>query len=107
MTDASVVFCRDSEDTVLLLLKEIYAVMGINPQKPGPDPNQVPPPPAATSATFPHHPLRPTYTHPPQMTSPSMTPSMAPPTDTSLPPEEQSAPMPNIGPPPMTGFIRK
>ena len=28
---------RESEDTVLMILKEIYSAMGVNPQKPGTD----------------------------------------------------------------------
>lgn len=43
----------DSEDTILLILKEIYARIGIFPQKQGPDPSQIQPPPT----TFPRHPM--------------------------------------------------
>lgn len=93
----------DSEDTVLLILKETYGLLGFMPQKPGLDLGSA----QHTPATFPRHPLsqpipRPGYAYPVESTELPSTQSLLPTTLASS--EENSQ---NIGPPPMSGFVRK
>ncbi|KAL3863613.1 hypothetical protein ACJMK2_005363 [Sinanodonta woodiana] len=109
----------DSEDTVLMCLKEIYSMYGIAPQMPGPDgshrhqalgpppwsPNsQVPPPPSnlysQSSVPPPNVPFsQPSFLPPVQNRLPPQGLNVGPP-----PPVSQST---HFGPPPMSGFIPK
>ncbi|KAL5017539.1 hypothetical protein ScPMuIL_007128 [Solemya velum] len=121
----------ESEDTVLLVLKELYDLYGITPQMPGPETASRPPLPAdmAASSAAPTLPLPPSNLsqHPPLSMSripphfsqtvpmsgaagrpPPMAPSsMAP--HTIGPPSMGSQPPPvsAVGPPPMAGFMRQ
>ncbi len=135
--------CRESEDTILMMLKETYALLGIAPQRPGsPSKTMLPPPPMASppgsllaspvhSATgLPpvQHPSLISIGSPSAVGSPGAVGSMGtlpggmmppPPTQSGImnsPPGMQpwqpGAPTSQpgvapVGPPPMSGFVRK
>ncbi|XP_022287855.2 triacylglycerol hydrolase DDHD2-like isoform X2 [Crassostrea virginica] len=116
----------ESEDTVLLVLKELYSPQGMSPQMPGPEgavklyntaappPRGSAPPPMSHYSSPPSNqpmgvPLMPpTAQGPPPMRTPHMMPSSGP-----MPPQMTqgmgSGPPPqpgNIGPPPLAGFVK-
>lgn len=120
------VFDRESEDTVLLVLKELYSPQGITPQMPGPDgtvklynaaaspPRGPAPPPMAQYSPPSNQPMGvPLMTPPSNGPPPMRTPNMMPPMGhmpsphmtqgmTSGPPPPSS----NVGPPPLAGFVK-
>ncbi|XP_056004599.1 phospholipase DDHD2-like isoform X2 [Ostrea edulis] len=116
----------ESEDTVLLVLKELYSPQGITPQMPGPDgtvklynaaaspPRGPAPPPMAQYSPPSNQPMGvPLMTPPSNGPPPMRTPNMMPPMGhmpsphmtqgmTSGPPPPSS----NVGPPPLAGFVK-
>ncbi len=100
---------RESEDTVLLILKEIYGLMGLAPTR------QVTSPQRPPLATFPRHPLAAS----PQIPSPQQRPAYVPSTKPvpqpgmgMTPPMGTSPARPPtgggmVGPPPRFGFVKK
>ena len=109
---------RESEDTILLMLKEIYAKMGIAPVKPG-QIHAAPlrPPPMGPGASIQAPPMMSqsplgspsSHHHQPQGAPPMQPPPLRPPgSRPSVTPPRQSYPAnPTAGPPPMSGFVRQ
>ena len=105
------VCCRESEDTLLLILKEIYGYMGISPIKPGQvsHPNPMgqqfasPPPPARPPTMNPSMSPATLYMTPAQGEVGTPVGSYGPPPSVTQP----HTPRPlNVGPPPRSGFIK-
>ncbi|CAH1783248.1 unnamed protein product [Owenia fusiformis] len=116
----SVCNCRESEDTVLMILKETYALKGISPIKPGSDTSKKTGPPPIGPGAYPMSggppqgpPISGVSGPPPMSQAQGFTPSTnfdssfnmgGPPLDSSFTPQAASGP---VGPPPMAGFMRK
>ncbi len=126
--------CRESEDTILMILKETYALLGLAPIKPGEGAHKqrLPPPPMASPpgsllaspvAPPPSHMAGPGIAPPPVSGFSAAGPSGLPPPpmmgsygtppppvattgawSAGAPPPASSTP---LGPPPISGFVRK
>ena len=119
----SYIHYRESEDTVLLIMKEIYSAYGIAPQRPGQPPkptlyapganilansNTSPPPLAGFGSAIPPPPMTSGYHgHPGQVPGYKPTPpSYANNSNTHIP-TMVAPPTNNSGPPPLTGFVNR
>jgi hypothetical protein len=97
---------RESEDTILLMLKETYGLQGIAPIKPGSEQRQ--------AAMFPRPPgglSSPMGSMPASQAPPTSTPVQSPPIGYSPAPfngNHNSAPIGGpAAPPPLSGFVKK
>lgn len=96
----------ESEDTVLLVLKELYGPQGMLPQMPGPELSKKGPagPPPLPLYNKPQSTVSPQFSMPP-MSQPTGVPLMPPGPPQSRP---MTGPPPqHVGPPPMHGFVKK
>lgn len=120
---------RESEDTVLLVLKELYSPQGMSPQMPGPEGavklyNTAAPPPRGPTpmSQYPSPPsnqpmgvplMSPPSQGPPQMRAPNMMPPRGPMPSPHMnfgmnsgmnsgPPPQPAS----VGPPPLAGFVK-
>jgi len=123
------VVCRESEDTVLMILKEIYSVMGVTAQKSSTDMDS-----AHQPLSLPAHGLPPLMPFKPPALGPHFTNASSNSGNTALPQLSNSGiggpalatapgttyldylphpaaisagPSPAVGPPPKSGFVRK
>lgn len=115
----------ESEDTVLLVLKELYSPQGMSPQMPGPEGavklyntaappprgpvpmSQYPPPPSNQPMGVPL--MSPPSQGPPQMRTPNMMPPRGPMPSPHMNLGMNSGPPPqptSVGPPPLAGFVK-
>lgn len=115
----------ESEDTVLLVLKELYSPQGMSPQMPGPEGavklyntaappprgpvpmSQYPPPPSNQPMGVPL--MSPPSQSPPQMRTPNMMPPRGPMPSPHMNLGMNSGPPPqpaSVGPPPLAGFVK-
>lgn len=115
----------ESEDTVLLVLKELYSPQGMFPQMPGPEGavklyntaappprgpvpmSQYPPPPSNQPMGVPL--MSPPSQGPPQMRTPNMMPPRGPMPSPHMNLGMNSGPPPqptSVGPPPLAGFVK-
>jgi len=130
-----VCWCRDSEDTVLMILKEIYSAMGVTAQKSVTDATDstLQPPYLPANTVPPSGPFRPPFVRPhfangssnsgnvpmfaapsPQLASSAIgSPPLASAPDTTYldysphPAATSASQSPAVGPPPRSGFVRK